>query len=330
MTEPLLTVRELKVEFQTGLETVHAVNGASLTVEAGEIVAVLGESGSGKSVTAAAIMRILPIPPARIAGGEIIFQGRNILTLSPAEWKRMLARDVALVLQDALSALNPVYPVGWQIAEVFRVHGERSRKVANAKAVELLKRVGIPDPERRAKEYPHQFSGGMRQRVMIAMAVALRPRLLIADEPTTALDVTVQADIMDMITQISREEGMSVLLVTHDLGVALRYAQRVCVMYAGRVVEAGPVREVLSRPAHPYTLALLQSAPQARAEGERLNPISGSPPDLAHLPPGCPFHPRCRYAADVCRATRPAETNILPGRRVECHRAMEVLDVVAA
>jgi len=330
MTEPLLTVRELKVEFQTGLETVHAVNGASLTVEAGEIVAVLGESGSGKSVTAAAIMRILPIPPARIAGGEIIFQGRNILTLSPAEWKRMLARDVALVLQDALSALNPVYPVGWQIAEVFRVHGERSRKVANAKAVELLKRVGIPDPERRAKEYPHQFSGGMRQRVMIAMAVALRPRLLIADEPTTALDVTVQADIMDMITQISREEGMSVLLVTHDLGVALRYAQRVCVMYAGRVVEAGPVREVLSRPAHPYTLALLQSAPQARAEGERLNPISGSPPDLAHLPPGCPFHPRCRYAVDVCRASRPAETNILPGRRVECHRAMEVLDVVAA
>ena len=330
MTEPLLTVRDLKVEFQTGLETVHAVNGASLTVEAGEIVAVLGESGSGKSVTAAAIMRILPIPPARIAGGEIIFQGRNILTLSPSEWKQMLARDVALVLQDALSALNPVYPVGWQIAEVFRVHGERSRKVANAKAVELLKRVGIPDPERRAKEYPHQFSGGMRQRVMIAMAVALRPRLLIADEPTTALDVTVQADIMDMITQISWEEGMSVLLVTHDLGVALRYAQRVCVMYAGRVVEAGPVREVLSRPAHPYTLALLQSAPQARAEGERLNPISGSPPDLAHLPPGCPFHPRCRYAADVCRATRPAETNILPGRRVECHRAMEVLDVVAA
>ncbi|GGA65619.1 ABC transporter ATP-binding protein [Nitratireductor aestuarii] len=330
MTEPLLTVRDLKVEFQTGLETVHAVNGASLTVEAGEIVAVLGESGSGKSVTAAAIMRILPIPPARIAGGEIIFQGRNILTLSPSEWKQMLARDVALVLQDALSALNPVYPVGWQIAEVFRVHGERSRKVANAKAVELLKRVGIPDPERRAKEYPHQFSGGMRQRVMIAMAVALRPRLLIADEPTTALDVTVQADIMDMITQISWEEGMSVLLVTHDLGVALRYAQRVCVMYAGRVVEAGPVREVLSRPAHPYTLALLQSAPQARAEGERLNPISGSPPDLAHLPPGCPFHPRCRYAADVCRASRPAETNILPGRRVECHRAMEVLDVVAA
>ena len=330
MTEPLLTVRELKVEFQTGLETVHAVNGASLTVEAGEIVAVLGESGSGKSVTAAAIMRILPIPPARIAGGEIIFQGRNILTLSPAEWKRMLARDVALVLQDALSTLNPVYPVGWQIAEVFRVHGERSRTAANAKAVELLKRVGIPDPERRAKEYPHQFSGGMRQRVMIAMAVALRPRLLIADEPTTALDVTVQADIMDMITQISREEGMSVLLVTHDLGVALRYAQRVCVMYAGRVVEAGPVREVLSRPAHPYTLALLQSAPQARAEGERLNPISGSPPDLAHLPPGCPFHPRCRYAVDVCRASRPAETNILPGRRVECHRAMEVLDVVAA
>lgn len=330
MSEPLLAVRDLRVEFRTGLETVHAVNGVSLTVEPGEIVAVLGESGSGKSVTAAAIMRVLQMPPAVIAGGEIRFKGRDILALPGSEWKPMLARDIALVLQDALTALNPVYPVGWQIAEVFRVHGENDRHATMEKAVKLLERVDIPDARRRASDYPHQFSGGMRQRVMIAMAVALHPSLLIADEPTTALDVTVQAEIMDLMTEISREEGMSVLLITHDLGVVVGYARRVCVMYAGRVVESGPVVEVLGRPAHPYTLALLQSAPQARIHGERLNPISGSPPDLARMPAGCPFHPRCRFASDICRSVRPPASPVLPGRSVECHHAMEVLDAAAA
>ncbi len=328
MTRPLLDIRDLRVEFRSELETVHAVNGASLTVDPGEVVAILGESGSGKSVTAAAVMRVLPQPPAVIAGGQILFKGRDILAVPPGEWRAMLARDIALVLQDALTALNPVYPVGWQIAEVFRLHG-MGRAEAQAKALGLLERVGIPDPRRRMGEYPHQFSGGMRQRVMIAMAVALHPALLIADEPTTALDVTVQAEIMDLIRDISREEGMSVLLITHDLGVAVGYAQKVCVMYAGRVVESGPVKQVLGRPAHPYTLALMQSAPQARSGG-RLNPISGSPPDLARLPQGCPFHPRCRFAIDLCRARRPETTAPLPGRSVECHRAMEVLDVAAA
>lgn len=328
MAEPLLQIRDLRVEFRSELETVHAVNGATLSVDRGEIVAILGESGSGKSVTAAAVMRVLPQPPAVIAGGEILFAGRDILSVSPAEWRGMLARDIALVLQDALTALNPVYPVGWQIAEVFRLHGSR-RTAAHASALALLERVGIPDPRRRMGEYPHQFSGGMRQRVMIAMAVALHPALLIADEPTTALDVTVQAEIMDLIRDISREEGMSVLLITHDLGVAVGYAQKVCVMYAGRVVESGPVKQVLGRPAHPYTLALLQSAPQSRARG-RLNPISGSPPDLARLPKGCPFHPRCRFAIDLCRVSRPETTRPLPDRSVECHRAHEVLDVVPA
>jgi oligopeptide transport system ATP-binding protein len=328
MAEPLLQIRDLRVEFRSELETVHAVNGATLSVDRGEVVAILGESGSGKSVTAAAVMRVLPQPPAVIAGGEIVFAGRNILAISAAEWRGMLARDIALVLQDALTALNPVYPVGWQIAEVFRLHGN-TRAAANEKALALLERVGIPDPRRRMGEYPHQFSGGMRQRVMIAMAVALHPALLIADEPTTALDVTVQAEIMDLIRDISRAEGMSVLLITHDLGVAVGYAQKVCVMYAGRVVESGPVKQVLGRPAHPYTLALLQSAPQSRSRG-RLNPISGSPPDLARLPRGCPFHPRCRFAIDLCRTSRPETTQPLPGRSVECHRAHEVLDVVPA
>jgi oligopeptide transport system ATP-binding protein len=198
------------------------------------------------------------------------------------------------------------------------------------KAVALLERVGIPDARRRAKDYPHQFSGGMRQRVMIAIAVALHPSLLIADEPTTALDVTVQAEIMELMTGISRDEGMSILLITHDLGVVVSYAHRVCVMYAGRVVESGPVADVLGRPAHPYTLALLQSAPQARARGERLNPIKGSPPDLARLPEGCPFHPRCRFATDICRDVRPPTTHRPDGRSVECHHAEEVADAVLA
>jgi oligopeptide transport system ATP-binding protein len=324
MTAPLLEIRDLRIEFRGALETVHAVNGATLSVGRGEVVAILGESGSGKSVTAAAVMRVLPTPPAVIAGGEIRFGGRDILALPAAEWRQMLARDIALVLQDALTALNPVYPVGWQIAEVFRLHGTPARQ-AHDKAVALLERVGIPDARRRAGDYPHQFSGGMRQRVMIAIAVALHPALLIADEPTTALDVTVQAEIMELICGISRDEGMSVLLITHDLGVVVAHAQSVCVMYAGRVVESGPVAEVLGRPAHPYTLALLQSAPQAR-DGARLNPISGSPPDLARMPPGCPFHPRCRYAIDRCRAERPPTTAPEPGRSVECHRAAEVLD----
>jgi len=326
MSEPLLAIRDLRVEFRSELETVHAVNGASLHVERGEIVAILGESGSGKSVTAAAAMRILPMPPAAIAGGEIRFKGRDILALPAAEWRPMLGHDIALVLQDALTALNPVYPVGWQIAEVFRVHGERSRRAAMGKAVALLERVGIPDAKRRAADYPHQFSGGMRQRVMIAIAVALHPSLLIADEPTTALDVTVQAEIMDLLTGISREEGMSILLITHDLGVVVAYAARVCVMYAGRVVEQGPVAEVLLRPAHPYTMALLQSAPQALDDGARLNPIKGSPPDLARMPPGCPFHPRCRFATEVCRTLPPLTTALPRARSVECHHFTEVLD----
>ena len=326
---PLLEVRNLHVEFRTGREVIRAVNGANFNVNRGEVVAVLGESGSGKSVTAATIMRLLAIPPARITGGSILFEGRDCLKMSSREWRDILGSELALVLQDALTALNPVFPVGWQIAEVFRVHGEKDRNAAWERAVDLLTRVGIPDPHARGKEYPHQFSGGMRQRVMIAIAVALHPSLLIADEPTTALDVTVQAQIMELMTSISKEEGMSILLITHDLGVAVDYADRVCVMYAGRVVEGGHVEEVLRRPAHPYTLALMHAAPQAQSKEQKLRPIVGSPPDMAHPPPGCPFHPRCSFATDICRREYPAAKEVAPGRFAECHHAELVYDNAA-
>ena len=319
MSDPLLDIRDLRVEFRSGRERVRAVNGANIRVQNGEVVAVLGESGSGKSVTAAATLRLLQMPPASITGGQIMFRGRDVLAMPMAEWRRMLGRDVSMVLQDALAALNPVYSVGWQVAEIFRVHGETNATRAWAKAVDLLARVGIPDAAERAGDYPHQFSGGMRQRVMIAMAIALHPALLIADEPTTALDVTVQAQIMQLITQISAEEGTAVLLITHDLGVAMEYAEKVCVMYAGRVVETGPVGEVLRNPAHPYTLALVRSVPRAADKGHGLRPISGSPPDMARMPKGCPFHPRCEFATEVCRTVRPPNVAVAAGRTAECH-----------
>jgi oligopeptide transport system ATP-binding protein len=231
-----------------------------------------------------------------------------------------------MVFQDALASLNPVYSVGWQVAEPFRAHGVLDAKAALERAVELLGRVGIPEPGERSRDYPHQFSGGMRQRVMIAMAIALDPMLLIADEPTTALDVTVQAQIMDLLLDLQRERRMAMVLITHDLGVVAEVADRVAVMYAGRVVESGAVREVLSRPAHPYTVALLRSVPQVDADRQQLNPIAGSPPDMAALPAGCSFHPRCRMATDACRASRPPRVEMAPGHHAECFRAQEVFD----
>ena len=320
MEAPVLSVEDLVVQFRTGREVVRAVNGASFAVHKGEMTAVLGESGSGKSVTAMATMRLLQSPPALVSGGQIRFEGSNILELPEKAWRKMLGRRIGMVLQDALTALNPVYPVGKQISEVFRVHGEHNRGVAYDKAIALMGRVGIPDPRARALDYPHQFSGGMRQRVMIAMAIALQPTLLIADEPTTALDVTVQAQIMDLIVGISRELGMAVLLITHDIGVVMDYADYVAVMYAGRVVESGRVGDVLRRPLHPYTKALLRSAPQALEKGSRLNPILGTPPDMANPPSGCSFHPRCPSATDLCRAVPPPRYSTTT-RLAECHYA---------
>ncbi len=327
---PLLLVRDLRVEFHTGLEVVHAVNGATFRIPAGETAALLGESGCGKSVTAASIMRLLPQPPARIAGGAIHFDGEDVLAMSPRDWRRVAGRRIGMVFQDALSSLNPVFSVGWQIAETFRVHGVGTVAGRRARAIDLLDRVGIPAASRRYGDYPHQFSGGMRQRVMIAMAVALGPRLLIADEPTTALDVTIQAQIMDLLEGLRAESGMAMLLITHDLGVVSEVAARVAVMYAGRVVESGPTAEVLRSPAHPYTLALLRSVPTGRSRAQKLRPILGSPPDLAHMPRGCAFHPRCEFARDECLHAAPpshaaGSGNAGPRRTVECHFPLESL-----
>lgn len=327
MTDPaILNVAELCVEFRTGQETIHAVNGVSFRVAACETAAILGESGSGKSVTAAAIMRLLQSPPALVTGGTVTFKGHDALAMPIAEWRRYCGRDIAMVFQDALISLNPVFSVGWQIAELFRAHGVAAGREANERAVELLDRVGIPDPTNRAKDYTHQFSGGMRQRVMIAMAIALSPDLLIADEPTTALDVTVQAQIMELLEELRAETDMAMILITHDLGVVADVADNVAVMYAGRIVEQGPVSEVLARPSHAYTRALLESVPTARDKGRKLRPIVGSPPDLARIPAGCAFSPRCRFATDICRQQQPPRIEVAAGRTAECHHVERVLN----
>lgn len=322
----LLDIDGLKIEFRGSRETVHAVNGVRFQVAPGETAAILGESGSGKSVTASAVMRLLQCPPAYITGGTIRFKNDDVLEMPIDEWRRRCGREVAMVFQDALASLNPVFSVGWQIGELFRVHGESNRKNAEARAVELLDRVGIPDAANRARDYPHQFSGGMRQRVMIAMAIALGPDLLIADEPTTALDVTVQAQIMELLQDLQQEFGMAIVLITHDLGVVADVAESVAVMYAGRVVESGKVRDVLRAPAHPYTLALLNSMPRLQDDGGALQPILGSPPDMAAVPAGCAFHPRCAFATDECRTAKPAAVAIGPDRWSECHHAERVFD----
>jgi oligopeptide transport system ATP-binding protein len=321
---PLLEVNGLQIVFRGGRETVHAVNGASFQVAAGETAAILGESGSGKSVTAAAIMRLLQSPPAFVTGGEIRFKDADVLSMPLSQWRQLCGREIAMVFQDALASLNPVFSVGWQIAELFRAHNVAAGRDADARAVELLARVGIPDPANRARDYPHQFSGGMRQRVMIAMAIALGPDLLIADEPTTALDVTVQAQIMDLLQGLREEIGMAVMLISHDLGVVADVADSVAVMYAGRVIESGRVRDVLGRPGHPYTLALLESVPRAQHKNQKLHPIVGSPPDMARIPAGCAFHPRCRFATAECRDAAPPPITVAPGRAVECHHAEKV------
>ncbi|GAB2900699.1 ABC transporter ATP-binding protein [Streptomyces mayteni] len=298
----LLEVRDLSVEFDTRDGVVRAVDGVGFEVAAGETLAVLGESGSGKSVTARAVMGILESPPGRITGGRVLFQGRDLLTLSAEERRRIRGERMAMIFQDALSALNPVLTVGFQLAEMFRVHRGMSRKDARARAVELMDRVRIPAARERAGDYPHQFSGGMRQRVMIAMALALEPELIIADEPTTALDVTVQAQVMDLLAELRREYRMGLILITHDLGVVADVADRIAVMYAGRIVEQAPVRELYRRPAHQYTRGLLESVPRLDRKGRELAAIRGLPPSPSRVPSGCAFHPRCPVAREMCRA----------------------------
>jgi oligopeptide transport system ATP-binding protein len=334
-TAPILEVDDLRVEFRTRSGVVNAVNGISYTLAPGETLAILGESGSGKSVSAQAIMGILDMPPAVIPSGQIFFEGRDLLTLDEEDQRRVRGPGISMIFQDALSALNPVYSVGYQIGEMFRAHRGMSKADAKKRAIELMDRVRIPAAAQRVGDYPHQFSGGMRQRVMIAMAIALDPRILIADEPTTALDVTVQAQVMDLLKDLQRDTGMGLILITHDLGVVNEVADNVAVMYAGRIVERGTVDDVFTNAAHPYTDGLMASIPQVEAKGGRLQPIAGQPPNLASIPSGCPFHPRCprrRIGAEAapgrdCAADLPPLRLVVPGREAACHYSEEVLGV---
>ncbi len=321
---PLLEVEDLQVEFRTREGSAKAVNGVSYTVRAGETLAVLGESGSGKSVTALAIMGILDTPPGYVTGGQVRFRGENILAYSPEERRKLRGAQMAMIFQDALSALNPTFTVGWQIGEMFRVHQGMSRKDAKAKAIELMDRVRIPSAKARVNDYPHQFSGGMRQRVMIAMSIALNPALLIADEPTTALDVTVQAQVMDLLAELQRDMGMGLILITHDLGVVADVADKCAVMYAGRIVEEATVQDLYATPAHPYTEGLLGSIPRLDLKGHEISVIKGLPPTLTKLPSGCSFHPRCPRRRDNCITDNPPLYPIPGGRGSACHYWEEV------
>jgi oligopeptide transport system ATP-binding protein len=322
---PLLELDDLYVEFRTRRHTVAALNGISYAVTAGETLAVVGESGSGKSVSGQAVMGILESPPARIVPGAIRYAGADVLSLPEHERRRLRAEKIAMIFQDALSALNPVYSVGEQIAEMFRVHRGDSHTVARRKAVEMMERVRIPGASRRVGDYPHQFSGGMRQRIMIAIALSLDPEVLIADEPTTALDVTVQAQIMQLLAGLKEELGLALVLITHDLGVVAQVADRVAVVYAGRVVEEGPAVELFAAPAHPYTKGLLASIPQLAPRGRRLPMIPGSPPSLARPPSACPFAPRCPYVQPVCTDELPPVVGVSPARHSACHFAERVM-----
>ena len=303
---PLLDVRGLRTEFRTGIGVVRAVDDVSYTVEEGETVAIVGESGSGKSAGAMSILRLIPDPPGRIAGGQVLFAGRDLMQASDEEMRRIRGGEIGMVFQEPMTSLNPVLTIGRQITEAIEQHRGVDRAAAQRRALELLTLVGIADPQRRLKQYPHQFSGGMRQRVMIAIALACDPKLIIADEPTTALDVTIQAQILELMRDLTRRLNVALIIITHNLGVVARYARRVNVMYAGRIVESGPAEAVYHRPRHPYTVALLRSVPRLdRPRQTRLDPVEGQPPDLTRLDAGCAFRARCRFAVEACAKSRP-------------------------
>jgi oligopeptide transport system ATP-binding protein len=310
----LLEVVGLHVEFRTRDGVAKVLNGVDYHVDAGETLAVLGESGSGKSVTANTVMGILQSPPGAVTGGSVRYRGEDLLTATPERRRGLRGENIAMIFQDALSALNPVFTVGFQIGEQLRTRRGMSRRDAEKRAVELLDQVGIPAARQRVRDHPHQFSGGMRQRAMIAMSLALDPDVLIADEPTTALDVTVQAQIMDLLAEIQAERHMGLILITHDLGVVAEVADRIAVMYAGRIVENADVHSLYANPCHPYTRALLESIPRVDTKGTELRAIKGLPPNLSRIPPGCPFHPRCSMAVDRCREVVPPLAD-LPGPR---------------
>jgi oligopeptide/dipeptide ABC transporter ATP-binding protein len=302
----LLDVRNLHTQFVTAGGVVRAVDGVSWDVRAGETVALVGESGCGKSVSALSVMRLVSAPAGRITGGQIIFKGRDLLTLSEEEMRRTRGREIGMIFQEPMTSLNPVLSVGRQLTETVEIHLGMTAAQSRARAIELLSLVGVPDPARRLAQYPHQFSGGMRQRMMIAMALSCNPPLVLADEPTTALDVTIQAQILELMKDLSRRLGAAMLMITHNLGVVARYADRVNVMYAGKIVEQATARELYANPRHPYTLGLLRSVPRLdEPRRAKLQPIPGQPPDLSRLPEGCSFAPRCPYALERCRSDGP-------------------------
>jgi len=303
----LLQVENLQTQFLTSAGVVRAVDGVTYDVEEGETVALVGESGCGKSVSALSIMRLVAEPAGRIVGGKILFQGRNLLGLSEEEMREVRGRDIAMVFQEPMTSLNPVLTIGRQLTEGLEIHLGMQHEAAIARSVELLGMVGIPDPARRLNQYPHQFSGGMRQRMMIAMALACNPKLILADEPTTALDVTIQAQILELMQDLSQRLGVAMLIITHNLGVVARYADRVNVMYAGRIIERGTAAEIYANPRHPYTLGLLNSVPRLDEPiRAKLDPIEGQPPDLTRLPPGCAFAPRCVFRKEHCEKEAPS------------------------
>jgi len=318
---PLLEIKDLKVHFKTDDGWLHAVDGVDIAIDRGETVSVVGESGCGKTVTAMTVLKLVPMPPGRIAGGQVLWQGKDLVTASNEEMRRIRAKEIAIVFQEPMTSLNPVYSVGEQIAESLRLHEGLGRKAALERAVEMLALVRIPTPQRRVNDYPHQFSGGMRQRVMIAIALACNPKLLIADEPTTALDVTIQAQILDLLSELKERLGMAILLITHAMGVVAEVAQRVVVMYAGMVVEEATVEELFANPRHPYTQGLIRSIPRidtAALHKVRLEQIPGTVPKLIEPAAGCRFAPRCKFAAPECTTATPGLREPVPGHKVRC------------
>jgi peptide/nickel transport system ATP-binding protein len=316
--QPLLEVADLRTWFFTRDGIVRAVDGVSFHVMPGETLAIVGESGCGKSVTALSILRLVAAPPGRIVSGMIALGGRNLLDLTEAEMRDVRGNDISMIFQEPMTSLNPVLSIGRQIAETLTLHQGLDRKVALDKAVEMLRLVHIPEPERRIQQYPHQLSGGMRQRIVGAIAISCEPKLLIADEPTTSLDVTIQAQYLNLLRELQREYGLALIFITHNLGIVAHMCDRVAVMYAGRLVEIGPVRRIFDAPAHPYTGALLESIPRLADARARLTAIDGQPPDLAALPGGCAFHPRCPKVEERCRREAPADVAVAEDHRARC------------
>jgi oligopeptide/dipeptide ABC transporter ATP-binding protein len=319
VTAPLLEIEDLVVEFRTDTGVIRAVDGIALRVDAGESIGLVGESGCGKSVTALALLGLVPSPPGRIAAGRVLLEGRDLTRLGEAQMRRVRGVEIAMIFQEPMTALNPVFTIGSQMTEVLRRQRELAPRTARAEAADWLDRVGIPDPVARLRDYPHQLSGGMRQRVMIAMALSCRPKLLIADEPTTALDVTIQAQVLELMQSLAAETGTAMILITHDLGVVAKTCRRACVMYCGRIVEEASVESLFAAPRHPYSAGLLASVSRVRGDRlERLPTIPGMVPDLAHLPAGCSFHDRCTNAIPHCR-TAPPELAHIGAARVACY-----------